>query len=223
MIFNLPPESDVTPSLKERVSVYFLAFIPWIIIYETFIYIGAPNGAFITNMPFEEHIPVWEFTVILYSFALIYSLLVPLVAKTSIDLGSFVRDIWFTIIIVAVIYTAFPFVVKQRAFIPHTFLGKVILFERSVDGESGALPSCHVIWAFLAAEYFSRSYSSVKWAWYGLAVLISASCITTGAHSIADVAAGIAAYLLVHYRKQIWIRVSGMVIKKKEISEWTGK
>jgi membrane-associated phospholipid phosphatase len=105
---------------------------------------------------------------------------------------------------VGIIYAAFPLIVKQRAFIPHTFPGRLILFERSIDGESGALPSCHVIWAFLSAAYFSKSFPRFKWVWYAFAVLISLSCITTGNHSILDVVAGFGTFIIVFYRRHIW-------------------
>jgi len=200
----LPAVSDTEPSIGERISSYFLAFIPWLIIYETFIFIGAPEDAIITNLAFEKHLPVWEFSEVFYTFAYLFSLSVPFVIKTRTQLRSLITDIWFTIIIVGIIYTVFPLVVKQRDFIPHSFLGRLILFERAHDGESGALPSCHVIWAFLAAVYFSRSIIRLKWLWYFLAVLISASCITTGAHSIPDVVAGFGTFLIIIYRRQMW-------------------
>ena len=82
----------------------------------------------------------------------------PLIIKTRKQLRCFIIDVWFAIIIVGIIYLVFPLIVNQRDFIPHSLLGRLILYERSVDGESGALPSCHVIWAFLAALYFSRSF-----------------------------------------------------------------
>ena len=201
---SLPSASNNMPSFGDRLSSYFLVFVPWLIIYKAFIFIGAPGDAICTNLPFEEHLPVWEFSGVFYSFAFMFSLSVPLVIKTRKQLRCFITDIWFTLIIVGIIYLVFPMVVKQKDFIPHSFLGRLILFERSLDGESGALPSCHVIWAFLAATYFSRSFVRVKWIWYVLAALISLSCITTSAHSLLDVAAGYCTFILIIYRQQIW-------------------
>jgi hypothetical protein len=40
--------------------------------------------------------------------------------------------------------------------------------------------------------------------WYILAVLISISCITTGAHSLLDVAAGVCTFFIIRYRHHIW-------------------
>jgi hypothetical protein len=73
-----------------------------------------------------------------------------------------------------------------------------------VDGVTGALPSFHVIWAFLSARYFSRSFMRNKWIWYFLAALISVSCITTGSHSFLDVVAGFGMFIITVYRSQIW-------------------
>jgi membrane-associated phospholipid phosphatase len=201
---SLPSTSDIMPSFRVRLSTYFLVFVPWLIIYKSFIFIGAPDDAIKTNLPFEEHIPIWEFSTVFYSFAFLFSLLIPLVVKTSKQLKNFITDVWFTIIFVGIIYLAFPLIIKQKEFIPHSFLGHIILYERSVDGESGALPSCHVIWAFLAAIYFSRSFFRFKWIWFSLAVLISLSCITVGAHSILDVVAGFCTFIIIIYRQNIW-------------------
>jgi membrane-associated phospholipid phosphatase len=201
---SLPSTSDVMPSFGDRLSSYFLVFVPWLIIYKAFIFIGAPDDAISTNLPFEKHLPIWEFSTVFYSFAFLFSLLVPLVVKTRKQLKHFITDVWFAIIFVGIIYLVFPLITKQQDFIPHSFLGHIILYERSVDGESGALPSCHVIWAFLAAIYFSRSFVSFKWIWFGLAVLISISCITVGAHSILDVVAGFCAFIIIIYRQNIW-------------------
>jgi membrane-associated phospholipid phosphatase len=201
---SLPSTSDIRPTFGDRLSSYFLVYVPWLIIYKAFIFIGAPNDAVSTNLPFEEHLPIWEFSTVFYSFAFLFSLLVPLVVKTRKQLKHFITDVWFAIIFVGIIYLVFPLIIKQKDFIPHSFLGRIILYERSIDGESGALPSCHVIWAFLAAIYFSRSFVSFRWIWFGLAVLISVSCITVGAHSILDVVAGFCAFIIIIYRQNIW-------------------
>jgi hypothetical protein len=127
-----------------------------------------------------------------------------LIIKTREQLRCFIIDAWFATIIVGIIYLVFPFIVRQRVFVPQSFLGHLILFERSVDGVTGALPSFHVIWAFLSARYFSKSVIRYKLIWYFLAILISVSCITTGSHSLLDVVAGFGMFIIIVYRSQIW-------------------
>ena len=201
---SLPIPSDISPSFIERISSSFLVFVPWLIVYETFIFIGAPGNAISTNLPFEKSLPVWEFSEVFYLFAYLFSLLIPFVIKTRKKLRSFITDLWFAIIIVGIIYLVFPLVVKQKDFLPQSFLGRLILLERSVDGESAALPSFHVIWAFMSATYFSRSFVRFQWLWYILAVLISVSCMTTSCHSFLDVVAGFFMFLIIINRHRIW-------------------
>jgi Prolipoprotein diacylglyceryltransferase len=203
-LFSLPPDSDTSPSFAERASSCILVFVPWLIVYEAFIYIGVSKDAISTNLPFEKNLPVWEFSEFFYSLTYLFVISLPLVIKTRKQLRSFITDLWFATIIVGIIYLVFPLEVKQRDFIPHTFFGRLILFERSLDGEACALPSFHVIWAFIAATYFSRSFIRFKWIWYVLAVLISVSCITTSSHSFLDVAAGFCMFLIIINRRQIW-------------------
>jgi protein-S-isoprenylcysteine O-methyltransferase Ste14 len=201
---SLPDASSDTPSFIERISSYFLVFIPWLLSYEAFIYIGSPNDAISTTLPFEEHWPIWEFSEIFYAFTYLFVLSVPLIIKTREQLRCFIVDAWFATITAGIIYLVFPFIVRQRVFVPQSFLGHLILFERSVDGVTGALPSFHVIWAFLSARYFARSVMRYKWIWYFLAILISVSCITTGSHSLLDVVAGFGMFIIIIYRPQIW-------------------
>jgi protein-S-isoprenylcysteine O-methyltransferase Ste14 len=201
---SLLDASDLSPSFSDRISSYLLVFVPWLLVYEAFILIGVSKDAICTNLPFEDHWPVWEFSEVFYSFTYLFAILVPLVITTRRQLRCFITDVWFAIIIAGIIYLVFPFFVRQRTFIPHSFWGQVIMLERSLDGEACALPSFHVIWAFISALYFSRSILRFKWIWYILAVLISISCITTGSHSLLDVIAGFCIFLVVVNRRKIW-------------------
>jgi len=201
---SMPVASSDTPSFYERLSSYLLAFVPWLLVYEVFIYIGVPKDAMVTNLSFEKNLPIWEFTEVFYSGTYLFALLVPLIITTKTGLRFFIIDLWFATIIGGLIYLIFPFIVTQNEFIPHSFFGRLIMFERSIDGEAGALPSFHVIWAFISARYFSRSIIRFKWLWYALAVLISISCITTGSHSLLDVITGFCVFIIIIYRLQIW-------------------
>jgi len=201
---SLPDDEYLKPSGKERISAYLLVFIPWALVYETFIYLGIPKDAIITNLPFEEHMPVWEFSEVFYLFPYLLALLIPVVIMTKHELRRFITDLWFATFFAGLFYLVFPFIVKQRDFVPHSFPGNLIMFERSMDGEECALPSFHVIWAFICARYFTGSMKSFKWLWYSIAVLVAVSCITTGNHSIPDVIAGFCTYIIIVYRLQIW-------------------
>jgi protein-S-isoprenylcysteine O-methyltransferase Ste14 len=201
---SLPEGSEDKPFLYERLSSYFLVYIPWLLVYEVFIYAGKPADAIITNLSFEQKLPVWEFPEIFYSFTYLFALLVPFVISSKKELRNFIADLWFATVLSGMIYFLFPFIADQKEFIPRTFFGRMIIFERSMDGITCALPSFHVIWAFVAARYFSKTYKSINWLWYLLAVIISVSCIATGVHSVPDVIAGFLIFLVITYRLEIW-------------------
>jgi protein-S-isoprenylcysteine O-methyltransferase Ste14 len=201
---SLPDPEDSTPSYKEKISAYLSVFIPWVLVYETFIYLGVPKDAIVTNLSFEKYLPVWESTEVFYLLPYVFALLIPLITKTRKHLRSFITDLWFATLLTGLIYFTFPFIVNQRAFVPHSLMGNLIMFERSIDGETCALPSFHVIWAFISARYFTFSLKRLRLIWYSLGVLITLSCITTGNHSIPDVIAGFCICMVVRYRLKIW-------------------
>ncbi len=201
---SLPDPMNTSPSAGEKISAYLLAFLPWSVVYEVYIFAGVPHDAIVTNLPFEHKLPVLEFSELFYSFTYIFVLLIPLIIKKKIVLRRFIVDIWSASIVVGLIYFVFPFIVDQRDFSPVTFLGRLIISGRGFDAETAALPSFHVIWAFIAAWYFTESFRNYKWIWYTIAFLISASCVTTGNHSIPDVLAGFLIFIAILYREEIW-------------------
>lgn len=201
---SLLSNSEKAPLIKERFAAYILVYLPWILMYEAFIIPGVPKDAIDTSLSFEKEWPVIEFTTFFYVSVYLFTILVPLVIRKKSDLRSFEIDVWFTTAVTGIIYFTVPFVAEQRQFTPHSFWGELLLADRSYDGITASLPAFHVIWAFIAARYFARSLRKIKWVWFFLAIFISISCITTGNHSVLDVVAGVAMYLAVLYRIDIW-------------------
>jgi len=201
---SLPMTTEDTPSVKDKIAAYILAYVPWFLVYEAFIFAGTPNDAISTNLPFENQWPVIEFSTLFYVLTYLYAFLVPLAIKSKKELRSFVYDIWLAVFIAGLFYFAFPFITQQRSFTSHSWLGNLLLFDRSNDGETAALPSFHVIWVGIAARYFGVGIKRFKWFWYVLSILISVSCVTTANHSVLDVMAGAAVFALIVYRNQLW-------------------
>jgi len=199
----LPAFTDELPTWRERITTFFLVFVPFAGVYEFFIQLGVPNDAIYTNLPFEKNWLVWEWTQVVYDLAYPYALLIPFVLKTTRDLRNLILDTFFCSVLVGGLYLTFPFVVHQREFVPQTWAGELLLLERSMDGETCALPSYHVIWALLSARYFSISFPKGRWAWYTLGALISLSCLSTGNHSVLDVLAGAVVFVLIRYGREI--------------------
>lgn len=203
LLFSLPENTNAAPSWRDRASVFVLALIPWLILYELFIFIGMPKDAIYTNLGVEQQLPVMEWTELFYVLPYLLVIILPFILHTKSLLHHFIRDTWLAMFLAFFIYLAFPFVVEQRAFTPKTFLGEWINWERSYDNVSAALPAFHVIWAFIIAKYFTARLGIAK-LWYTLAILIALSCIGNGSHSIPDVLAGLAVYLAVDKRTLLW-------------------
>lgn len=201
--FSLPDNSNEIPTPGDRIKVYVLAIIPWTIIYELLIYIGVPKDVLFTNLNFEKYLPVIQFSEIFYVLPYFLIIIIPAIFNSKSQIRDFIQDVWWAMIIGFFIYMVFPFVVHQRNFVPSNFFGHFIIWERSYDSSSGALPAFHVIWAFLLSKHFSIRFGFKK-IWLVLAIIISLSCIGNGSHSFLDVISGYIVYCIINYRNIIW-------------------
>lgn len=203
-LLQLPPERDDRPGFFERLSVYILVFIPWLILYEAFVHIGPPPDAVSAYLPFEEHIPVIEWTELFYGGSYLLVLLVPLVAPTSRVLRRFAVSGNLTTIVISLVFISVPLVAPPRPFIPQGWLGEWLMLERQYDSAAAAFPSFHVVWSVLSALALSKSFPKHSWWWWSLSTAISVSCITTGMHALVDVGAGFGAGLLFWNYDRLW-------------------
>jgi len=201
---SLPADEDHSPGLRERISVYVLVLIPWTLVYELFVALGIPPDAVIAYLPFEQHIPIIEWTEVVYAATYIFVTLVPLVAATSRILREFSITALFSIVVMSLLFIIFPFIAPPREFVPQGFLGRLLLFERNYDTAAAAFPSYHVVWAIISARALAQSFPHKKLLWWLIALLITVSCITTSMHALVDVVAGaVMGFLFLHY-KPIW-------------------
>lgn len=190
-VIALPADEERRPLLRERISVYLLLFIPWLIAYEAVIFAGIPKDAIDSYLPFEYSLPVIEWTELFYAFTYIFVLVVPLIVRSSAVLRLFtVRGLIATAFI-TLCFFIFPVTATPRPFTPSTVFGELLMLERSYDSAAAAFPSFHVVWAFLASSALGRTFPKYRTVMLLLALAISVSCVTTGMHSIIDVAAGI--------------------------------
>lgn len=199
----LPPNEETSPGVVERFRCYLTVLLPWFLLYEATIALGIPGDAKIAYFSFEQHIPVWEWTEILYASVYIVVVAAPLAIRTRRDLRWFSGRGLLSMAIVFPIYLVVPLIAPPRPFNAHTALGVLLNFDRSHDSAAAAFPSYHVIWAFLAAEVIARKRWS-KWLARIWALLASASCVTSGMHALVDVAAGLLVFLMVVRMEDIW-------------------
>lgn len=200
----LPANEERIPFHRERISVFILLFIPWVILYESVAAIGIPHDAIVGYLRFEYDLPVIEWTEIFYISTYLFVLAVPFFVRSSKLLRTFTIDGLIATAVIIFFFHTLPIIAPPREFIPTTFLGKLIDLERMYDTPAAAFPSFHVVWAFLAARVYARSFSSLKYFWWLWAAAISVSCMTTGMHSLVDVVAGIGATILIIRITTVW-------------------
>ncbi|MBI5281618.1 MAG: phosphatase PAP2 family protein [Candidatus Solibacter usitatus] len=200
----LPAPGPERPSGAERLACFVFVLLPWLALYEAVLALGTPPDAITGALSFESRLPVLEWTELIYASAYVFTALAPLLARTRGGLRAFsVRALW-AMVVAFPLYLAIPLVAPPRPFTPQTLPGRLLAWERTLDGPAAAFPSFHVIWALLAAEVLARRWPRLRWICYGWAALIAASCVTTGQHPVVDVLGGAAAAVLVVRGASLW-------------------
>jgi protein-S-isoprenylcysteine O-methyltransferase Ste14 len=203
-LVRIPSAEVDAPAIWDRLSVYVLVLLPWFLLYEAVKVFGIPNDGFSVFLQFEQNLPVWEWSEAIYVSAYILVLGVPLVAGSRRVLREFSIAGLIGTAVTVLIFLTLPIVSTPRPFVPEGFFGNLLMLERAKDTAAAAFPSFHVLWALLAARVYANRFPSITQFWWIWAVLVSASCITTGMHALADVVSAIAVYLFATRAHNVW-------------------
>ena len=203
----LPRDQAGPPSLLDRVRVYLIVLFPWLAFYELIGVLGSSAHGISTYLPFECRFPVVEQAEVLYFSTYAVVELAPLLLPSGRLLRRFAWRSLMAMAIVFPLYLLLPFEVPPRPFDPSTLIGQLLMWERTPRSGIGAFPSFHVLWACIAASVLGQGGRARTLAWWTWAALVAISCILTGMHSIADVLAGAAIFLLITRIRQIWLAI----------------
>jgi protein-S-isoprenylcysteine O-methyltransferase Ste14 len=201
--------TNTPPTRMDRLRCYLFVVLPWLVLYECVLVLGVPRIAVETYLPFEMRLPVIEWTEGFYASTYVLVLLTPFAAKSSRTLRRFCTSGWVATAIVFPIYLTLPFIASPRPFVPHTVLGRLLLWERGLNSAAAAFPSFHMIWALFVVCVLEDRWKSLRWLWRAWAGGIAMSCVTTGMHSIADVLAGALIGLLLLRPGKLWRVLQG--------------
>lgn len=212
-LLQLAIATDERPAVHDRVAVYLIVFLPWLLLYQAVEVLGVPADAVPAHFFWEAQLPVLPWTEAIYAGTYVFVLAAPLVAKRKRDLRSFALDgLWATAIIIP-LYLLVPVVAPAKPIPGDGFWQSVMRLERAFDQPVTALPAFHVVWACIAAQLWTASYPGARAVLWTIAATIGVSCITTGMHATADVAAGFGAYAVLARRHTLWRRMC-------ESAEW---
>jgi membrane-associated phospholipid phosphatase len=210
----LSPDDDLgTPSVWARLAIFPLVFIPWLVCYEYVVYRGPAHNAFSTYLPGELAWPIWQWTEVLYVSPYLIVTLAPFFAPTNRVLRRFVLAGLIATAIGHLIFLTVPAIAAPRPFTPTGILGQMMTWDRDMDLNNGtaACPSFHVLWSFLGAAVYAARFPRLRGVAYVWAAAVSASCVFTGMHSLIDVVAGYAFFLLVYNYAPLFDRAARLV------------
>lgn len=203
-LISLPEDSPDRPTAWGRASAYLLVLFPWAAAYEAVFTLGVPADAFDVRFAFERDWPVLQWSEAIYGGVYLLVLSAPLIVRCRRALRDFAMMGLISTAVVSLIYVTVPAISPPRPFEPTTFLGRALMFERSMSHTVAAFPAFHVIWAFIAAAAWatrSSAWGIAGWLW---AILIAVSCVTTGMHAVADIIAATVVFGLLLRRRRIW-------------------
>ena len=204
-LLALPTSEPGAPTPKERGSVVALVFLPWFLAFESIYLLGVPPDAVEAFLPFEREWPVLVQTEYLYALVYPFVGLVPFLVPRRETLRDFaVRGLLATAV-VTLMYLTIPLVAPPRPFEGGGLAGALLAWERTMANSVAAFPSFHVIWTLLAADAWMAGGSRWRRSWVPLvALLIIASCITTGMHALVDVVAGVVVWGVLGRPSRLW-------------------
>lgn len=200
----MPADRPGSPTLLERLRVYFVVLLPWLVAYELIGYLGPAPDSCATYLSWESQLPVWPCTEPVYFSVYAAVLLAPLLLQTASGLRRFARRGLMSMTLIFPLYLLLPFYVPPRPFHAAGTLAALMQWERTPIAGAGAFPSFHVVWALIVVSCVGRQRRWLRIAGWAWAALVCASCVFTGMHSIADVVAGVAAFAIIVNLGGIW-------------------
>ncbi|MFN7977778.1 MAG: prolipoprotein diacylglyceryl transferase family protein [Vicinamibacterales bacterium] len=201
-LLSLPRGGEAPPTPSARAAVYVWVLLPWLVVYELVQALGRAPDAFGLALPLERTWPVVQWTEAVYVSAYLFVPLAPLVARRSHGLRRFAIAGMVSTLIVSLCWLVVPVVATNRPFEPHGAWGRLLAFEQATSKGVAAFPAFHVLWALLVADLWAdntRATGRIWWAATGWiwAAAIAASTLTTGMHTVLEVAAASALFCVV--------------------------
>jgi membrane-associated phospholipid phosphatase len=157
-----------------------------------------------TYARFERAWPVLAWTEPIYFSIYVAAFIFPALTRSARSLRRFALMGYSAMAVVFPLFLLLPFYANPRPFLSTSLFGSWLQLERSPISGAAAFPSFHVVWSCIVASTIAEGVGWKKllvWTW---ALLVAASCVATGMHSIADVLAGFAAFIVVRYMPEIW-------------------
>lgn len=215
-----PPAGEASvPTVRDRVSVYLLLFLPWLVAYEGWGH-AQPAGLSTPELPGEAAWVTVPWTAWIYIAAYPLAMGVPLGTTRGKDLRRFFDAGLVALAVMTMAYVSLPLRSPVRPVDAGTAGGWLLAMERA-DGLGGAVacPSYHAVWSMLAACAWSRRGAVWAWLAWALALSVCVSCVTTGMHRVVDVIAAVPVVMLAWRWGAVWAAV--LRVSERVANSWS--
>ena len=176
----LPANDDTAPSTLERIRFLLLVVVPWLALYE--FTIKLPQRGMSFGFAFENRLPIWSWTTLVYQSTYLTVALAPWCARTRRDLRRLMISGWTAMAVVFPCYWFLPSAAPRRVLLDSNWMAWLLDLERTTYPPAAAWPSFHVLWAIFVARLYRPRWLGVIYA-----AAVAVSCVTTGMHYISDV------------------------------------
>ncbi len=192
---RLPAKEALPPTAPDRISVYIVALIPWLLFCQIAEVLGTTAAPKLSELStFEAGFFAADWRELIYQSRYLFIFLAPLAARTTRALREF---------------AVFGSVANGIA---------LLLLIAFPDG-AVAYHASQIVWILLAARISAQTYNSRRNLFTVWAMLIAVSGIVTGTHSPADVLPGAALFLLTVKIREIWARARSLT--ERIANSWT--
>jgi PAP2 superfamily len=193
-----PGEDGKPPRFSERLSVHLVVYSLWAIGFGLIVWRGPLAGMLDPRFAFEKSWPVVQGAEWIYLTSYAVPLVLPWLPVRRGHLRRFCLNLWWLLIFCGIFFLFVPIGPAPRPFAPSSLGGRILAWDTGrPDFSAVGLPSFHVCWALLCAGFIAtlgRGWARWGYLW---ALAVAVSCVATGAHALADVAAAVVAYWLV--------------------------
>lgn len=214
---RVPTKEALPPTLEDRISVYIIAVIPWLLFCRIILSISnTPNAA--DFLSYEYHLPINEWSASIYWSRYLFILTVPLVAKTTRDLRELLVFGSVSTGIALMLFIAFPYA-ASHTFTLQSLFNPLVIWDKPGGNYPVIYLSSHIVWTLLAAKIYAKTYGSWKNPFTVWALLIVASGVATKTHTLLDVSVGLALFSFAIKIREVWEYVR--LASERVANSWT--
>lgn len=217
---SLPPADDETPTWKERFGALVMVAVPWFALYHALSYVSAAFAHVDTRLPFERGFFAITWTHPAYAATYLSAFAIPLLSSSRRVLRRVTLAGAATSLAAFWLYAVLPLGCSWAPIDPHdtSLFAKMLRDERAWDTPGNACPSLHAAWVTLFALALAERFPRLRAVAAASAIVVCASCWTTGMHSVIDLVTGALLAVALRDPERLWTQL--LALSERVANSW---